>query len=366
MNLEDRIRDAMTAHENEAPTAAEFRVRSATPVRRTRLLPAVAAASVVLAVAIAVVAIRWTGGDRHSPPASAVLTCPQKYVSSSNTAGVPGLWVPVKPRGVDGDSRLVPQQTPSHVVVCAYLHSDAPLPSPPHLTTHQPTLTGGKEVSGDLSSITSALTWLPHRLPGQSPFCRPNLPSTDLDAYLVGLSYPGGTIWVSAPGDHCGGASNGTFATTANLRAPVAAAYAAGRWTVGPSSTQSGDRDPCHVGTAGRLGQETAMVPGTPVSATICKLSSSNQSSATSSTVVRDFGPLAVALNSLPTQPSTSGCTGSGSQAVIYEALFRYSDGPPVFVRVLPNCHPSVDNGSVQGDDAGTVVPVIQNLLRRH
>jgi len=356
MNLEDRMRDAMHAHEHEAPSDAELVVgrRAVAPGSRARTpwLPALAAASVVLAVVGAVLAIRATRADGHrASPGSAALNCPQRY---HNIA--PKQWVPARARGVDAASRLVPDQRPDHVVVCAYL-------SPPGAGVSRPALSGSRYLGGDLAAAATALTWLPRQLAKQSMACTSDLQATDGDAYLVGFTYSTGTVWVSAPGDHCSGAWNGQFATAVNLRVPVAGAYRAGRWTVGPSMTQSGDRDPCHVGTAGRLGQETALVPGKPVSATVCKLSYADQSSAAASKVVGDSAALAAAMNSLPTVSSTSSCGASGPQSFIYEALFRYSQGPPVFVRVLPNCHPSIDNLSLQADGGGAVVSLIQDLL---
>lgn len=359
MDLEGRVREAMTAHEGEAPSAAEFvaqrRVSAPAARRATRWMPALAAASVVLAVAVGVVVFRSEGDGRRTPAGDAVLACPQRY-ESSGTADQP--WVPAKPRGFDGESRLVPQEVPTRVLVCGYLAADGT------------SRTGSIELGGDPARVANALSWLPRALPGQSRACTTELRPGDGDTYLVGLAYPTGTVWVSAPGNHCAGASNGVFATATNVGDSVARAYAARRWTVDPSSTQSGDRDPCHVGTAGRLGQDKAMVPGNPVSATICKVPYSNQSVASATRVVTDLPALVRSLNSGATKPSTStmGCGSaqpSAALSVLYEVLVSYAEGPPVFVRVTPGCVPSIDNLSLQGDDLAAVALVTGLLAGR-
>ncbi len=111
------------------------------------------------------------------------------------------------------------------------------------------------------------------------------------------------------------------------------------------------------------------MVPGTPVSATICKVAMSNQAAATATKVVTDLPALVRSLNSGATKPSTSamGCESAQPSAlsVLYEVLFSYAEGPPVFVRVTPGCVPSIDNLSLQGDDLAAVALVTALLAGR-
>jgi hypothetical protein len=355
MNLEDRIRTAMLAHEHEAPTAAEFQPGRSLPRRRTHWLPAVAAAVVVLAVVGTVVAIRGVGDGRHSAaPAPTALDCPPNF------AAAPGdfspLWVPAKARGVDGTRRLVPLQTPSRALVCGYESQRF------SATRAGMPLTGTAALGRDLSRLPGALAWLPRTLPGQSVACLSDARAIDSHSYLIGLTYPGGTMWVSAPGNHCDGATNGSFVTSTNLATFAAAALTAHE--VPPlASTPTGPHTACEVTNSGRLGQETEMVPDHPVSATMCKVTPVHPASSPI-LAVPDPGTLAAKLNSLHTAPSASGCNDTGPNGAVYaryELLFRYSDGPPVLVILTPGCHPSVDNRSLQADDGGAVIKLMAN-----
>lgn len=351
MNLEDRIRTAMLAHEHEAPTAAESQPGRSLPRRRTHWVP-VAAAVVVLAVVGTVVAIRGVGDGRHSAaPALAGLNCPQTFADASDLNGL--AWVPAKPNGVDGTRRLAPLQTPTRALVCGY---ESPRTSNAHAAMP---MTTSADLAGDLSRLPDELAWLPRRLPDRVLACATNLLGTDLHAYLIGLTYPGGTLWVSAPGNHCVGASNGSFDTSTNLSAFAAAALAA--HAVPPlASTPTYPHTACEATNSGRLGQETEMVPDHPVSATMCKGTSPHPASSPKF-AVPDPGALAAELNSLRTVPSRSGC--NGGVPATYELLFRYSDGPPVFVILTLGCHPSVDNGSLRADNAGAVIALMARQL---
>ncbi|MFN2518027.1 MAG: hypothetical protein ABR604_03130, partial [Jatrophihabitantaceae bacterium] len=362
MSIEDRIREAMTAHEHEAPSAAEFRAvrdgASSAPRRHTAWLAAATAACVV-AIAVLVAVVASPRGERQRDaaapgPDAAALACPKQY-----RAADPGrIWVPAQAQRVDGASRLVPKQTPAHVVLCAYLQGNR-LPT---------TLSGSEELGGDLAAVTRTLTWLPRQLPKQSMPCTLDLRPTDGDAYLVGLTYPTGTVWVSAPGNHCEGASNGEFATTVNLLPWVAASYGAGAWVTDPPSKHDlSQLDPCWGTTPGRLGQESSLVPAEPTSAQICAVSYSTGKPAVR-TVTTPAGllKLVAALNAAPPRVSNSACQGDGQQDVAYELVFSYAEGPGVHVRVDPHCAPGIDNGSLQAFGSSSVVPLIQQVLAGH
>jgi hypothetical protein len=369
MSIEDRVREAMRAHEHEAPTAAEFSASRGLPIaatthrRRTGWLAAAPAAACVLVVAAVIAIVRPTG-DKPAPslaanppvPVSPPLACPQRYETG------PAPWVPRPPTVADAGHRLVPDRTPAHVVVCAYLaRSDEP-------NGNQTVLTGRRELGGDLAAVRTTLTWLPERVTGQQQPCLDYLAPTDGDNYLIGLSYRGGTVWVSAPGNHCDDASNGPFTTMVNLRPWAAAAIAAGAWLPHPPQRPTvRDSGPCGDNSVGRVGQGSAMVPAGATSVAICVALSSaphaGQRTVTSSGAV---GGLAQALNRSPTQVSTSACVGDGHQQQPYELVFRYADGPAVHVRVDAHCRPAIDNGSLQAADAGSVVPLIEQSLGRH
>ena len=360
-DIERTLREAMAAHADEAPAAAQFH-----PVprpHRSPWLPAAAAAVVVAAVSVAAVTIAHS--NHHSatrPPAAAgALTCPQ--ASEQPTGARP--WVPAQPAGVDGSSHLVPDVTPTRAVICAYLPPNPPA-SPPAETAGA-ALTGSVQLSGDLSGIPADLTWMPRELTTSRP-CDAMLASTDADNYLLGLTYADGTLWVGVPGDHCTGSSNGRFVSTANLRAQTAASYAAGTWQPPPTSVRpTTDKDPCWDTDPGRLGQDAAMVPGAPTSVQICKGTGvGNRSEYSSVSLASGFDDLVSALNAPATRSSTNGCQGFGSQSVTYQMIFRYAVGPSVYVWVDPYCDPSINNTSLQAVDSTAVVPVIEQLLAGH
>ncbi len=360
MSIEDRVREAMRAHEHEAPTVADFSTSRAglpttTHRRRTTWLATAAAAACVLVVAV-VVAIVRTPGDQSPAAAGPAVACPHGY------AGQATPWVPRAPTVADADRRLVPDQTPAHVVVCAYL------PDPRQHRQRDTVLTGRTELAGNLVAVRTTLTWLPERGLGQEQSCPLYLAKTDGDNYLIGLTYRGGTVWVSAPGDHCEGASNGRFDTLVNLLPWASAAYTGGVW-VGdpPHRPRVADAGPCGAESDGRRGQESAMVPAGATSVQICvPLSSSAHPRYRTVTTSTGVAALARAFDRLPTQVSTSSCVGDGHRQLPYELAFRYADGPAVHVRVDVHCRPGVDNGSLQAADTGSVVPLIEQALAGH
>src|SRR6201999_1333372 len=94
-----------------------------------------------------------------------------------------------------------------------------------------------------------------------------NLLATDGDDYLVGLSYPGATIWVNASGNHCGGGSNGVFSSGLQLSALGAGWVKSGLPATAPPTAPL----PCaDLTSTGRLGQQDAMVPPGAVSVSVC------------------------------------------------------------------------------------------------
>lgn len=53
---------------------------------------------------------------------------------------------------------------------------------------------------------------------------------TDSDPYLIGLSYPSGTLWIAAPDNHCLDYSNGHFTTSTHVATSAIVAYQGGSW----------------------------------------------------------------------------------------------------------------------------------------
>jgi len=184
--LEDDISRAMVTHDDEAPRAADLlrALEQASPPRRHLgwYVPFMAAAAVAAVVAGSV----WAGGllGGHKPvrasggaiPVQRPLSCPASYAHQAP-------WVPAKPAGIDGRSRLVPQITPSSALLCAYRGSN---------TAKQQAgwaLSGRRSLAGGLASLAGQLTWKP-RSPRQPIACTAvGGPQTN---YLIGLAYPGG------------------------------------------------------------------------------------------------------------------------------------------------------------------------------
>lgn len=178
-----------------------------------------AGAIVVAVIAVVVVALVGSGSDRHlgtSTDADASLQCPKTYEIGSVA------WVPIGPAGVNGKKRLVPDTKPGHATVCRY-----PTAGNPTERSQDTRLSGRRTLGGDLRAVTRTLS----KTPGGSPdeqTCR-NGQGGDSESYLMGLTFPTGVIWVSAPGDECLGSTNGEF-HTASVRPQLRSAYHAGAW----------------------------------------------------------------------------------------------------------------------------------------
>jgi hypothetical protein len=364
--FEDDIRRAMTDHDDEAPREADL-LRSleqaSPPRRRGGWYVPFAVAVAVAAVLLGSVSVGRLLADHQSKPVlfsrgmgqspsgpgqspsgtgpAARLSCPARYAKQAP-------WVPAKPAGVDGRSRLVPQQTPRSALMCAYAGSN---------TAKQKagwTLSGRRSLSGGLAGLAQQLSWQPRQTPGPQVVC--TLMGGAQTNYLIGLTYPGGaTMWVAATAEpnECVAASNGEFATTGIIGPVVARAFTSGRWPARP-------RTSCSEKTfqeIGRLGQDAAMVPAGSTALAICAPKAHR-------TITSGYQDLARALNRLPTRRSTFACTGLSGPGSYYRLLFSYSEGPAVEVEISVGCHPAIDNLALQSASASTVMPIIQQLLR--
>lgn len=353
--VEDALRDVMRAHDADAPTAAGFRFRRpvAAPRQRFRWVPAVAAAACAAIVVAVVLALGPgdPGRDRAAAPTAApVLDCPATVAAPSHT----DYWLPPpRPDALDVSDRLVPTAAPVHAVVCAYLHPDAGR------------LTGSRVVDRGLAVLAGTLAWLP---PGDATAqaCPAEAGGAGLDYYLIGLSYPTGTMWVAAPGD-CVGSSNGRFKTRVHVASDAIAAYRTGGWTQPAEPLMNG----CPV-SPGRLGQEHAMVPGAPVSVLVCATSGGRfaphspvSESRTGSAA--DLKALVTALNALPTQPDSFAfkCGITRAPEPSYRIVFTYSVGLPAEVIFARECAPAIHNGSLQASFDARVAALITKILGR-
>jgi hypothetical protein len=252
--------------------------------------------------------------------------------------------VPAKPVRVDGRSRLVPQDTPSSALICAYRGSN---------TAWQQAgwaLSGRRSLAGGLARLASQLSWQPHS--PRQPIACTAMGGPQVN-YLIGLTYAGGArIWVAATDEPngCVGASNGEFVGSGVVGPAVRQAFASGRWPARPPVACNRPYQDI-----GRLGQDTAMVPAGSASATIC--------APHARTVTISYQGLVSALNRLPTRPSTHSCSGTPGPSGAYQIFFSYPEGPPALVSILIGCHPAVDNDGLQATSANSVIPVIRQLL---
>ncbi|MDT4916700.1 MAG: hypothetical protein QOH89_1400 [Pseudonocardiales bacterium] len=338
MSFEDELRQTMRTHDPEAPTAADLPDRLPTRRPRGTWLPIAAAAAVVAIMAgvVAVAANRSNSSNQRAAGSTSV-DCPAEYDTDAG-----GPWVPGDPVGVDGNARMVPDETPTTVRVCAYLHDG------------DGALTGDRVVDGNLAQVTQTLTWLPGGDASSFP-CATDLGGTNGRNYLIGLSYPDGRVWVSAPGGDCVGASNGDFRTMTNLSAFADTAYSTGTWN--PTAGRPAHPDPC-VQDSGRLGQDRTFVPATPTTLAIC---------ADHVQLDADFdaAPFAAALNRLPTKPDVGAyacAQAAGGMPTVYTLRFGYAIGPDVVVQILDGCTPAVSNRSLAGDDDSGVMVLLRGV----
>jgi hypothetical protein len=345
--IENEIARAMRDHDNEAPTAAELVAalhRGSRPTEpqslggwRRRYIPLTAAAAVAAVIAGSV----WAGarfGGQPAPNTGPALSCPRTYARVAP-------WVPAGPSGVNARARLVPLRPPSTAVICAYDGSNIG-------SAAGWALSGRRRLAGGLRALVAQLAWQPARIPGQDIACT-LIGGTQVN-YLIGLTYRGGgRLWVAATQDpnSCVRSSNGQFVSIGVVGAWVTKAFKAGRWPR-PRLVSCHSAGPG----VGRLGQDKAMVPPGSMSVTICGRGGR--------TVTSGFQPLVSALNALPTRVSTRGCSMTTRHGPTYRLLFSYRQGPAVQVNIEGNCVPQVDNLGLQSDSAGTIVPIIERLLR--
>jgi hypothetical protein len=304
------------------------------------------AAAVAAVVAGSVWAGGLLGGHKQVPvsggavPVQRPLSCPASYAHEAP-------WVPAKPAGIDGRSRLVPQITPSSALLCAYRGSN--------MAKQQAgwALSGRRSLAGGLASLADQLTSQPRR-PHQPIAC--TLVGGPQTNYLIGLAYPGGArIWVTATDEpnECVAASNGEFASSGIIGPSVSTAFTSGRWPARPPVVCNRPYQDI-----GRQGQGTAMVPAGSTSVTICA------PKARTRTLTSGYQALVSALNRLPTRPSTHGCSGTPAPSGFYQIFFSYPEGPPVLVSILIGCHPAIDNDDLQATSASSVMPVVRQLLK--
>ena len=146
-------------------------------------------------------------------PASETVSCPAYAALGPNGQ-------PAVPLAVIVAQRLVPQQTPTQLVVCRYRG------------TNVLQLTGSRQVRVGLATAGTELASSP-RFMGGPVVCSTR--SARHTPYLIGLRYPSGVLWVTTAYDAngCEVTSNGTFASAAYLGRDADQAFATGVWSGG-------------------------------------------------------------------------------------------------------------------------------------
>jgi hypothetical protein len=301
----------------------------------------------VAALAVALLAGGLAAGfadlrDRAVTPDRPAPACPAD-------PGGPGgnrVTVPAAP-GVDTGGHLVPRQAPTRAVVCRYaLRSYDPTKGQASWALRAGALAGG------LDRLGEDLWWFPRAPTGWMPVCTTRWNPHPVD-YLVGLQYPGGTVWISTAGSsECTTTTNGDFVSDRLAGDQVERSLAAGAWVPSARLPRADETNPCETGPEpGRYGQDTTLVPPAPVELRICRQSDDQSSQGLpiygSATLRTGVAELAAQLSSGRTQSSNPGCDASGGITDSYLLLFRYAEGPPVRVGAVIGCDPPLVGDTV-------------------
>jgi hypothetical protein len=256
-----------------------------------------------------------TTGVSH---AGGPLPCPGAY--SIDAPGRPyGGWVPAAPSITTG-GRLSPAETPDSVIVCAYREAT---PVTPARTV----------LRGDLRVVTAQLANLAQRTTADG--CLAYLASSDSQNYLIGLRFGSDVVWVSAPGDHCLGSTNGRDDSPVNLRADAQQAYRTGYWDSDPAVTA-----PC-AAAATRDGHSEPLVPDGASRVTICQGSPGGPvrayEYADSQPTLTGGNSLTSLLKPYAADLAPIGCTGSTSNGGLL-LIFSYPTRADVNLAATPTC----------------------------
>jgi hypothetical protein len=301
--------------------------------------------------------------DRAVTPDRPAPACP-----ADPGGGADGTEVVVPaPPGVDTGGRLVPRETPRRAVVCRYARDrDDPGRGPTW------TLRAG-ELTGGLDRLADDLWWFPTTPPGWRPVCAAMARSHPVD-YLVGLQYPGGTVWVATPGDgECGATTNGDLVSDRPAGDRVQRSLDAGTWVPPRATPGAGQDNLCEAGAeSGRHGQGDVLVPPAPVELLVCKQSDDQTPDGRplySTGTLRDgVAGFAAQLSSGRTIPDTDtrGCSAPQGVTATYRLVFRYAEGPPVIIGALVGCDPPLVGATVKAWEApGTnLVARLEAIIR--
>jgi hypothetical protein len=289
--------------------------------------------------------------DRAVTPDRPAPACPANPGGGTDGTEV---VVPARP-GVDTGGRLVPRETPRRAVVCRYAldRYDPAQGQGPTWTLR------ADELAGGLDRLADDLWWFPSAPPGWRPACALMARSHPVN-YLIGLQYPGGTVWVATPGDgECGVTTNGDLVSDRPAGDRVERSLDARTW-VPPRATPAADQDRlCRAGAeAGRHGQDDVLVPPAPVELLVCRQTDDQTADGRpvySTGTLRDgVAEFAAQLSSGRTVPDTGtrGCSAPRGVTATYKLVFRYAEGPPVGIGALIGCDPPLLGATVKAWEA--------------
>jgi hypothetical protein len=234
-------------------------------------------------------------------------------------------------------------------VVCSYPVTDimgVALRAPFPLRTRSVT-TGAER-----STVVDAMTWAPRSNRRPRPCTAMAGKET---AYLVGAAYGDAIVWVAAKADAnaCSTASNGDFVAGAPLGVLLDE-------TLGTQRRPTVAEERCRTRSWGRLGDDRSLAPDGGPTVVVCRDGADGAANAKA----LDAGQSAevvTALRALGTRPTDQTCQGSGRvRASRFTLVLRYAVGPPVSVRVDPDCAPSVMGSNLESDDAGKLVDLVE------
>jgi hypothetical protein len=224
------------------------------------------------------------------------------------------------------------------------------------------------QLSGGLDALAADLAWLPKERLGAERACTAMGGSTTY--YLLGLTYGDGVVWVSGAKDPntCDQSWNGRFAS-GNLGDALETSFAQETWAGGFSWAPTGPptgSDPCGLARSGRLGDDRRIVPPGAVRLRVCR--DDPQPDGATTTVSRDAhdqaAAVAAVVDGLDRHDWDFSCTPKVNAATVtYWFVFGYAAGPPVVVRVDPNCPPAVTSGRFAVDDGTPLVRLADRLL---
>lgn len=291
--------------------------------------------SIVVAAVLLLAAVVLVPGTVGEPAPPVPASCPQRWDSNEI-----GHWVP-DAVDLDGvENSLVPGR-PTSALICAYPGQNS--------NPGGESLAGSRILTDQAKSMAYDLGYLPVTTDRVEKAC--TLVGGRATNYLIRFAYPDGqALWVGSAEEvnSCVTTTNGTVVSHSYVGRSIAAAYSTGTWAL------LQPKDPCDPAT-GRRGQNEQMVPNGAIKVLICRDEQRGSSTPSPSRGLehgeQQARELAAELNSLDAEPGGNTCREvDDGRREMFVLHFGYAEGPPAWVRILPRCRPSVNNGALVGD----------------